>query len=107
MKTSVNNIFIQKFIINKSFVSFNNYRGSKSKTIQELKDRINKKLEKLLAQNPLRVDFYEKYQEIIEQYNLGKEYASVKELFDKLIKLFGELTEEEKELKKKNLQKMN
>lgn len=71
--------------------------------IQELKDRINKKLEKLLAQNPLRVDFYEKYQEIIEQYNLGKEYASVKELFDNLIKLFGELTEEEKRAKKEEL----
>jgi hypothetical protein len=53
-------------------------------------------MNRLLDQNPMRIDFYERYQEIIENYNNGKEYATVKELFDALILLLGDLSEEEK-----------
>jgi type I restriction enzyme R subunit len=70
--------------------------GNKNIAVQSLKDRVAKKMNRLLDQNPLRIDFYERYQEIIENYNNGKEYATVKELFDALIFLLGDLSEEEK-----------
>jgi type I restriction enzyme R subunit len=70
--------------------------GNKNIAVQSLKERVAKKMNRLLDQNPLRIDFYERYQEIIENYNNGKEYATVKELFDALILLLGDLSEEEK-----------
>ena len=70
--------------------------GNKNIAVQSLKDRVAKKMNRLLDQNPMRIDFYERYQEIIENYNNGKEYATVKELFDALIFLLGDLSEEEK-----------
>jgi type I restriction enzyme R subunit len=69
---------------------------NKNIAVQSLKDRVAKKMNRLLDQNPMRIDFYERYQEIIENYNNGKEYATVKELFDALILLLGDLSEEEK-----------
>jgi len=71
-------------------------KGNKNIAIQSLKDRVAKKMNRLLDQNPMRIDFYKRYQEIIENYNNGKEYATVKELFDALILLLGDLSEEEK-----------
>lgn len=63
---------------------------------QSLKDKIAAKLTQMLQDNPFRVDYYERYQRIIEEYNTGKDYASIKETFDKLAILLGELNEEEK-----------
>jgi type I restriction enzyme R subunit len=77
--------------------------GNKNIAVQSLRDRIAKKLNRLLDQNPMRIDYYERYQEIIENYNNGKEYATVKELFDALILLLGDLSEEEKRAERENL----
>ena len=63
-----------------------------------------KKLNRLLDQNPLRIDFYERYQEIIEDYNQGKEYRSIKEIFDELVFLLGDLSEESKRAERENLE---
>lgn len=82
---------------------FLNLNGTKNIAVQSLKDRVQKKLDKLLNNNPLRIDYYEKYQEIIEEYNQGKEYKSVKEIFDQLIRLFKDLSEEEKRAGKEDL----
>jgi hypothetical protein len=43
----------------------------------------------MLDSNPTRIDFHERYQEIIENYNNGKEYTTMKELFDQLILSYG------------------
>jgi type I restriction enzyme, R subunit len=72
--------------------------------VQSLKDKVAKKLNKLLDQNPLRIDFYERYQEIIEDYNQGKEYRSIKEIFDELVVLLGDLSEESKRAERENLE---
>ena len=66
-----------------------------------------KKLNRLIDQNPLRIDFYERYQQIIDDYNQGKEYRSIKEIFDELVVLLGDLSEKKKELSVKILKKMN
>jgi type I restriction enzyme R subunit len=48
--------------------------------------------------------FYERYQEIIEDYNQGKEYRSIKEIFDELVVLLGDLSEESKRAERENLE---
>jgi type I restriction enzyme, R subunit len=78
--------------------------GNKNVAVQSLKDRVAKKLNKMVEDNPTRVDYYERYQEIIENYNNGKEYANVKELFDALILLLGDLSEEEKRAEREFLE---
>jgi type I restriction enzyme R subunit len=78
--------------------------GNKNVAVQSLKDRVAKKLNKMVEDNPTRVDYYERYQEIIENYNNGKEYSSVKELFDALILLLGDLSEEEKRAEREFLE---
>ncbi|MEZ7500746.1 type I restriction endonuclease subunit R [Flavobacterium sp. Arc3] len=78
-------------------------KDNKNIAVQSLKDRVNKKLNRLLDQNPLRIDYYERYQEIIENYNNGKEYITVKELFDQLILMLGDLSEEEKRAERESL----
>ncbi|MCF8244777.1 MAG: type I restriction endonuclease subunit R [Saprospiraceae bacterium] len=64
--------------------------------VQSLKDKIADKLNQMLRDNPFRVDYYERYQRIIAEYNTGKEYGAIKEIFDQLINFYGDLSEEEK-----------
>jgi type I restriction enzyme, R subunit len=72
--------------------------------VQSLKDKVNKKLNRLLDQNPLRIDFYERYQEIIDDYNQGKEDRAIKEIFDELVVLLGDLSEESTRAQRENLE---
>ena len=37
--------------------------GNKNVAVQNLKDKVEKKLNKLLDQNPLRINFYDRYKE--------------------------------------------
>jgi type I restriction enzyme R subunit len=57
----------------------------------------------MMQDNPVRVDYYERYQEIIEAYNSGKEYAAVKEIFDQLVRFLADLNEEEKRAMREEL----
>ncbi|MCC6761704.1 MAG: type I restriction endonuclease subunit R [Chitinophagaceae bacterium] len=68
----------------------------KNTLVQSVKDKIEKSLKRMLEQNPLRIDYYEKYEEIIELYNKGKEYATVYEIFQKLKDLYGQMTAEQR-----------
>jgi len=79
-------------------------KGNQNIVIQSLKDRIAKKLKLLIEQNPLRIDFYERYQEIVDSYNRGKEYSSIKATFDELLILFGDLSDEAQRAKRENLE---
>jgi type I restriction enzyme R subunit len=78
-------------------------KGNQNIAVQSLKDKVSKKLNKLLDQNPLRIDFYERYQQIIDDYNRGKEYRTIKEIFDELVVLLGDLSEESTRAKRENL----
>ncbi|MBK8427418.1 MAG: type I restriction endonuclease subunit R [Lewinellaceae bacterium] len=64
--------------------------------VQSLKDRVEEKLDRMLRDNPFRVDYYERYQRIIEEYNTGKDYGAIKDIFDKLVDFYGDLSEEGK-----------
>ncbi len=49
----------------------------------------------MVKENPIRLEFYEKYKEIIETYNQGKDQNTVQKAFDDLTTLVGALSEED------------
>ena len=63
------------------------------KDIQEL---LQERIAQMLAQNPSRINFYEKYQEIIQDYNDEQNRVTIEKTFEELMKLSDELTEEER-----------
>ena len=67
----------------------------KRTTVQALKDAVEKKLRRLLAQNPLRTDFQQHYEEIVAEYNREKDRVTIERTFEALLKLIQELDEEE------------
>lgn len=69
-----------------------------------LQKAIERKLEQMLKENPLRLEFYERYKEIIAEYNAGKDAENVFKIFDDLSALYGSLTNEEKRAVRENLE---
>ncbi|MCB0643732.1 MAG: DUF3387 domain-containing protein [Phaeodactylibacter sp.] len=69
--------------------------NNKNTTVQSVKTAVEQKLNRMLDQNPLRINYYEKYQGIIEAYNRGKDALAVEETFSQLKHFYGELSEEE------------
>ena len=63
------------------------------KDIQEL---LQERIAQMLAQNPSRINFYEKYQEIIREYNQEQNRVNIEQTFEELMQLSTQLTEEEK-----------
>lgn len=61
-----------------------------------LKEKIEERLAMMLARNPTRVDLYERYQEIIQDYNKDKDDAEIQKVFDQLNAFNSSLNEEEK-----------
>lgn len=61
----------------------------------DLQQAIEKKLEQMLKENPLRLEFYDRYKEIIEEYNNGKSLENTIRAFDKLTDFVESLSEEE------------
>ena len=55
--------------------------------LQDIRDVIEQKLAQMLARNPMRMDFYRKYQEIIADYNREKDRVTVEETFAELVAL--------------------
>ncbi len=75
----------------------------KNIAVQSLKDMVEKRLKKMLERNPLTIDYYKRYQEIIDAYNLGKDEAVIKETFRKLIELINDYSAEEADTKREGL----
>lgn len=68
----------------------------KHAALQDIRDVLEEKLQKMLARNPIRMDFYKKYQEIIADYNREKDRTTVEETFIKLIELANSLDAEQR-----------
>ena len=67
--------------------------GRKHIQIERLRGAINSKLQQLVQRNRTRVDYLEKFQRLIEEYNTGAHSLEV--IFEKLMKFAQELNEEE------------
>jgi type I restriction enzyme R subunit len=61
--------------------------------VEKLKAAIRAQLDKLIRFNKTRVDFQDKFEELIESYNSGS--RNIEELFEELVRLSRSLSEEE------------
>lgn len=68
---------------------------AKKTTVQNLKQVIENKLAKLLAQNPLRTNFQQHYEKIVAAYNSEKDQQTIEQSFNVLMKFVEALSEEE------------
>ncbi|MDP3587647.1 MAG: type I restriction endonuclease subunit R [Sulfuricurvum sp.] len=69
--------------------------NNKNKVVFDLQKSIDKKLKMMLSNNPTRIEFYEKYQKIIDAYNSGKDAETTKKAFEDLVKFLSDLNEED------------
>lgn len=75
----------------------------KNTTVHDMQEQIEKRLEKMLKQNPTRMDYYERYQKIIEEYNNEKDRSTIEKTFEELFKFVKDLSKEEKRAAKEGL----
>ena len=68
----------------------------KHAALQDIRDVVEKKLQQMLASNPIRMDYYKKYQEIIADYNREKDRVTVEETFARLVELANSLDAEQR-----------
>ena len=64
--------------------------------IKDLSDLVEERIKQMLLRNPGRMDYYDRYQIIIKEYNEEKNRAEIERIFDELTKLAQDLTQEEK-----------
>lgn len=57
---------------------------NKNAVVFDLQVAIDRKLKRMVEQNPVRLEFYEKYRKIIDEYNHGKDLQAVQKAFDDL-----------------------
>ncbi|MBQ6561984.1 MAG: type I restriction endonuclease subunit R, partial [Paludibacteraceae bacterium] len=68
----------------------------KNLILRDIQDLLQERIVCMMAENPSRINFYEKYQKIIQEYNKEQDRASIEKTFEELTKLSNELSEEEK-----------
>jgi type I restriction enzyme R subunit len=61
-----------------------------------LMEKIEERLAAMVARNPTRVDLYERYQEIVQEYNKDKDATEIQKVMDSLFTFNDECSEEEK-----------
>jgi len=67
----------------------------KNTTVQNLRQAVEQRLQRLLQQNPLRTDFQQHYEQIVAEYNREKDRATIEKTFEALFSLVQGLDEEE------------
>ena len=68
----------------------------KNLVMKDLQELLQERIAKMLAANPSRINFYEKYQQIISDYNNEQDRVTIENTFEELMKLSNDLEEEEK-----------
>lgn len=71
-------------------------RREKNLIMKDIQDLLQERIAQMMAVNPSRINFYEKYQEIIHNYNAEQNRASIEKTFEDLMHLTEKLSEEEK-----------
>lgn len=67
---------------------------AKRTTVQNLKQAVEARVQRLLEQNPLRTDFQQHYEQIVSAYNHEKDRLTIERTFEALIKFVQEMDEE-------------
>ena len=68
----------------------------KNLLLKDLSDLVAQRLARMLSKNPGRIDYEERYQEIIEAYNQEQDRAAIEKTFMDLMNLASSMNEEEK-----------
>ena len=69
--------------------------SGRNTAVQNLRQAVEQRLQRLLQQNPLRTDFQSHYEEIVAEYNHEKDRVTIEKTFEALLKLVQELGQEE------------
>ena len=67
----------------------------KNLVLKDLEDLIRMKLDKMLFTNPERINYYERYQKIIDDYNSEQDRATIEKTFMDLMDLANSMNQEE------------
>ena len=70
---------------------------------RNLRDAIEMRLARMIAQNPLRINFQQHYEELVAEYNAEKDRVTIEETFERLLKLVSALDEEEQRAAREQL----
>ncbi len=68
----------------------------KATALQDIKELVEHKLAQMLKRNPLLMDYYKRYQEIIADYNREKDRVTIEETFARLAAFAASLDEEQR-----------
>lgn len=68
----------------------------KASALQDIRKLVEDKLAQMVAQNPLRMDYYRKYSEIVADYNREKDRVTIEETFARLVDFANGLTTEQR-----------
>lgn len=71
-------------------------RRDKNLVMKDIQEVLQERIAQMMSVNPSRINFYEKYQEIIDNYNKEQNRASIEKTFEDLMHLTEKLSEEEK-----------
>lgn len=75
----------------------------KNELVYDLNKAVEQQLQRMLAENPLRLEFYERYKEIVEEYNNGKSEIELNRSFERLTQFVQELSVEDRRAFQENL----
>ena len=75
----------------------------KATAFQDIRDIVEQKLAEMLARNPGRMDYQQKYEEIIADYNREKDRTTIEETFRRLVELVDGLDEEQRRATREGL----
>lgn len=67
----------------------------KNLVLKDLEEFIQMKLDRMLFINPKRIDYYERYREIIDDYNSEQDRARIEKIFIDLMNLANSMNQEE------------
>ena len=68
----------------------------KHAALQDIRDVVETKLQQMLARNPLMMDYYRRYLEIVADYNREKDRVTVEQTFAELVRLANSLDAEQR-----------
>ncbi|WP_426429963.1 type I restriction endonuclease subunit R [Winogradskyella sp. HB-48] len=75
----------------------------KNTLVFNLQDAIEQRLEQMMKENPLRIEFYDRYKKIIQEYNKGKSLEDTIKTFENLSNFIKDLSFEEQRVVRENL----
>ena len=69
---------------------------NKNLLLKDLQVLVEQRLAQMMKDNPLRIDYYQRYQEIVDEYNKDNKKDEIAIVFENLMKLVSDLDEEQK-----------